>query len=94
MAKLMNFMIQDDGIRAELVAQMVASDETLGFLQTIGAGPQKQIMSLFMQMGNPEADHESIFAQLMAIPEFVDNMPQPPSDAPQHAMKIPRIFKH
>ena len=93
MTKVMNFMIEDDGIRSELIGQMAAEDESIAWLQNVAAGPQKQIMSLFMQMGNPEADFESIMTQLMAIPEFAQNMEMPPIDA-HHAMKIPRIFKH
>lgn len=92
MAKLMNFMMEDDGIRGELVAQMAEDNEDLAWIADLDADTQKKVMKLFMQMGNPEADHEAIMAELMAIPEFMDNMDF--GDEPNHALKIPRIFKH
>ena len=61
----MKFMVEDDGIRTELIQNM---GEEMSWLLKVKKSVQKKVMGLFMEMGKPDADFEAIMTELMSIP--------------------------
>ena len=53
MEKLVNFMVEDDGIRAELIAGMAAeADGSLDWLSQVSSDAQKQSVAIIIVYGS------------------------------------------
>ena len=63
-------MLNDDGIRAELIANTVAETPELSWLSEISADNQKAVLRIFMKYSeDPEADPSALITELNAIEE-------------------------
>ena len=78
--KVTNFMINDDGIRAELIGNMVKDSPEMSWMSTISADAQKKALTIFMEFGQSEnANPMDMMAQLQAIPEVAPHFPAMPA---------------
>ena len=58
MVKLVDFMIDDDGIRAELIAGMAAeADGTLDWLSQVSSDAQKKSVAIILVYGSLAEEH-------------------------------------
>ena len=67
-------MINDDGIRGEMIANFVEEEPEWKWVQDVSADAQKQIVGIYFTYGEGE-DEEAMMAALRQVPEAAAHLP-------------------